>query len=290
MKKTLYLSAIILFSSILVLNSSCKKKEDTVVVDDETQSVVDNSVCEQEFMRLAPEVSNKGAGSPKAAGFKTNSCGDWICLGVANPSLTPNVTNDTMVNSQTGMYINGPVKFIADYSTVCLPLDGVTRTGTLTVISTGHWKTLNPDSGYVDITFNNYKVSNGTSNITYTGKIHITRPSLTSIRTVVTNGHCSNGTWNIDYAADKTVSVDAALTASIYGTSSGTNRDGVGFTVNTPQSSPLVKKVDCKWISSGVLELTPSGHKTRTVDYGNGTCDNKATFTVNGNTISFDMN
>lgn len=284
MKKNLFLSAIILFSSILILNSSCKKKEDDVVVDDETQSVVDNSVCEQEFMRLAPEVSNKGAGSPKAAGFKTNGCGNWICLGVANPSLTPNITIDTTTN-QYGMYVNGPVKFIADYSTVCIPLDGVTRTGTVVVVSTGHWKTLNPDSGYVDITFSGYKVGL----VTYTGKIHITRPTLTSIRTVVTNGHCSAGTWNIDYAADKTVSVDANLTASIYGTSSGTNRAGVGFTVNTPQSSPLIKKVDCKWITSGVLELTPAGRKTRTVDYGNGTCDNKATFTVNGNTISFDM-
>jgi len=37
------------------------------------------------------------------------------------------------------------------------------------------------------------------------------------------------------------------------------------------------------------LELTPDGFKTRTVDFGDGTLDDKATFTVDGQTISFTM-
>jgi hypothetical protein len=37
------------------------------------------------------------------------------------------------------------------------------------------------------------------------------------------------------------------------------------------------------------MELTPDGFKTRTVDYGNGVCDDNATFTVNGSTVAFKL-
>lgn len=61
------------------------------------------------------------------------------------------------------------------------------------------------------------------------------------------------------------------------------------FTVDVPQSSPLVKKASCQFISSGILNLTPDGFKTRTVDYGNGNCDDDATLSVNGNTVAFKL-
>jgi hypothetical protein len=74
---------------------------------------------------------------------------------------------------------------------------------------------------------------------------------------------------------------------SITGNSSGKNRLGRTFT--TDITSGLIKRSDCKYITSGTLELTPEGLRTRTVDFGNGTCDDDATFTVNGQTISFKL-
>ena len=74
---------------------------------------------------------------------------------------------------------------------------------------------------------------------------------------------------------------------SISGSSSGKNREGRTFT--TTITNPLIKKTNCKWLSSGTLELTPNGFAARTVDFGSGTCDDDATFTVNGQTISFKL-
>ena len=63
-------ASFILISTTILTFESCKK---TPTVDNESQSVVDNAICEQQFMTIAPNVNSKGSGSPKNAGFKTTS-------------------------------------------------------------------------------------------------------------------------------------------------------------------------------------------------------------------------
>ena len=65
--------------------------------------------------------------------------------------------------------------------------------------------------------------------------------------------------------------------------SSGTNFNGASFTSKT--TKPLQISLVCPWIEAGTIEFTPSGKLTRTIDYGNGDCDNKATVTIAG--VSF---
>ena len=49
---------------------------------------------------------------------------------------------------------------------------------------------------------------------------------------------------------------------------------------------PLVKTGECKFISKGVVEYKNSNGKFATIDYGDGTCDNKATRTTqNGSSV-----
>ncbi|HAD13601.1 MAG TPA: hypothetical protein DCF33_14335 [Saprospirales bacterium] len=68
------------------------------------------------------------------------------------------------------------------------------------------------------------------------------------------------------------------------GTASGTNRNGVDFTATITE--PLVKRASCRWISSGVIEFT-AGVRTRTLDFGDGTCDRFGTLTLaNGESYS----
>lgn len=62
----------------------------------------------------------------------------------------------------------------------------------------------------------------------------------------------------------------------ISGTDTGTNRDGIPYTVTI--TKPLVKKFTCPWIVSGIIELTVE-NKTRTLDFGDGTCERDATLT-----------
>ena len=45
-------------------------------------------------------------------------------------------------------------------------------------------------------------------------------------------------------------------------------------------AEPLVKEMDCIWIVSGILEVTPEGLTTRELDFGDGACDNDATLTI----------
>ena len=74
---------------------------------------------------------------------------------------------------------------------------------------------------------------------------------------------------------------------TITGTASGTNFEGNSFTVNI--TSPIHIDYSCRWIAQGIMELTPTGKATRTLDFGNGTCDNLATVTVNGQTFTITL-
>lgn len=68
------------------------------------------------------------------------------------------------------------------------------------------------------------------------------------------------------------------------GSASGVNRNGVSFTATITE--PLIKHADCRWISSGVIEFT-AGVRTRSLDFGDGTCDRFGTLTLaNGDSYS----
>lgn len=52
---------------------------------------------------------------------------------------------------------------------------------------------------------------------------------------------------------------------------------------------PLVRKGDCKYIVSGVIQLTVDNTLISTVDYGTGDCDASATLTKDGTTVTLDL-
>ncbi len=288
MKKKFTLSFLLALSSLFILNSCTKEDQE---VDNETQSAVDNAVCEQQFMAIAPVVNEKGineAGIKKIAA----SCGTWTILGaIGNTTITPS-SNDTIDSNADGFYDNGPVTFEIDYGTTtgCLAFDSLsTKYGKIRITTAKRWSAYNNP---VTIDLLNYKINT----VNYSAQIIITRLDSVTVTTQINNGHCTNGTWNIDYTGTKTIKQIAGFSTknneaddviSITGSSSGKNREGRNFTTNI--TSALIKKSTCKWMSSGTVDVTPDGFKTRTVDFGNGSCDDDATFTVNGQTISFKL-
>ncbi len=62
----------------------------------------------------------------------------------------------------------------------------------------------------------------------------------------------------------------------VEGSSSGVNRFGTAYSVTI--TTPLIKRKNCPWIVSGVKEITV-GDSSRTLDYGDGDCDRRATVT-----------
>lgn len=142
------------------------------------------------------------------------------------------------------------------------------------------------------VTFENFSIDDvqveGTKTLTNNGLNTDGNPSLT--RTVadaqLTFPNGSQITWNANHTLTQ---IDGANTLivrdnvfEITGGSSGINRVGNAFTVTIIE--PLIKSKTCAFIEKGVKEYTVED-RTRTLDYGEGSCDNIATVALaNGNT------
>jgi hypothetical protein len=184
--------------------------------------------------------------------------------------------------------------------------DGRFRTGALSIRLTGKIK--NPGSKMI-IKLLNYKAAG----ISYTCDSMVvttvaSNSLYTSFNIQLINGLCRsqnpNNPWDIKYTLNRTISLYPRGTSGtssdpatfIYGTATGTNRNGRDFTVSIPQATPLVKLGSCQYISQGIMELTPQDFATRTIDFGysispapyNG-CDEDASFTVNNSTVAFKL-
>jgi len=67
----------------------------------------------------------------------------------------------------------------------------------------------------------------------------------------------------------------------VEGTVSGVNRRGEQYSVVI--TKPLIRRMACLWIVEGTVTIR-RGDRSLVLDYGNGTCDNIATITANGET------
>lgn len=271
MKKLLLL--VLFAGSLSVILNSCKKE----TVDTETESAVDNSICEGEFHRVMPTVHSVAITEERVR-RGGNPVGIFPATGCPNTYIAP---EDTTF----------PISLIFDYGAGCVDsVDGKMRKGKLIATFSGPWDSVGCQ---VTIQLVDYFVGN----IHFEGTVTIDRNSLYSYTTKVANGKCSNPNWTLSWETTRTISQTGGTNTPFdknddvfegTGNSSGVNRKGVPYKVNIVQN--LVKRHNCSWIESGKVELTPEGLSTRTVDFGNGTCDNKATLTINGNSYDFTLN
>ena len=75
---------------------------------------------------------------------------------------------------------------------------------------------------------------------------------------------------------------------SITGSATGTSASQNNFSATI--TSPLIKKMNCRHIVQGTFTFDPgNGKPVRTVDFGNGTCDDIATVTINGNVYTIQL-
>lgn len=275
------------FAALLTF-SYCHKKE-TVEVDNETQSVVDNAVAEQEFMGLVPATNN--------VAIKTKGTG-------AEP-VRMAATCDTLVlvsGDPTYTNLNAPPTYSFSFSNAsCTPIpDAKLREGNMRVTFFGKPRDV---GSRMRIKLENYKAANTDPNkkISYICDSIVVKnlaenTNFREFNVRIYGGKCigAGGSWTTLYETNRTIRHEYnGDVIKIWGNSNGTNRQGRKFTVQVPLASPLTKRASCQFISSGILNLTPEGFKTRTVDYTSGkgvdNCDDDATFTVNGNTVAFKL-
>lgn len=188
-----------------------------------------------------------------------------------------------------------PINISLDWGTGCSSaLDTTIRSGKLYISLSGK---MNVPNSIATFTFSNFvsngNVITGTHRITYIGlnagnswpryqiftEAKIEFPDKKSM------------TYRTEYVRLQSEgSATATLDDDVYrieGSSSGTTREGATWAANFP--SALVKKNSCKWFSSGSVLITPQGELARTINFGDGTCDNKATMTIGDKTSTITL-
>ncbi len=245
----------------LLLFSACRREENT-----DWSYSADNSTADEAFQDIYKNANTIGEGNE--SDFRNG------CVVITRTAARAGQFPDTLT---------------VDFGAACVGRDGRTRSGVLNIIMTAPWR----DVGSVTtITTNNYVVNgfaiSGIKTITRQGLNVAGNPvhNIVVTNASITNPQGETATWN----CNRTVEMIAGQTTnfashgvtgvtddvfSITGTASGTSRNGTNYTANTTEA--LIRRMDCRWITDGVVELTPNGGDARTIDFGDGTCDNQAT-------------
>lgn len=266
-----------LLCSIVIL-SSCKKDRDdlndtTVASDNEQNESFSNDV-----MNIADNAAKTGS-----AGYRTSE--EQEVYEVLSTCAT--VTHDTISN---------PKVLTIDFgSSNCLCADGRNRRGKIIVTYTGRYfeigaiKTMNFDNFY-----RNDNKLEGTRTITNNGLDAQGRMNWTinaqNMKITKSNGKVH--TWNSVRTRTLLAGNDTKTwTDDVYeitGSATGVNANGINYTANI--TKPLHRAMNCRWIDSGTIEITPEGRAVRTVDFGSGNCDDQATVSVRKKTRNITLN
>ena len=182
-----------------------------------------------------------------------------------------------------------PLQITIDFGSGCTGRDGRIRKGKIIIVYTGH---LAIPGNSAAATFDGYSLDNvkveGTHKLTNTGTTDKKSYTTQVITAKLSQANGNYVLWN----SEKTVAqVEGGATPliglddvySITGQSNGSVQiDGKYFQWSTAITTPLTKKFSCRWISRGTLTLKKGNDAVAVLDSGPGTCDNKASFSLNG--------
>jgi hypothetical protein len=258
---------------ILFASQSCRKDSGNDVIDSDTIAAEDNATAEDIFNDVFALMDETARDQPalRTGGFRA-SCAQITVDSTSNPKV-----------------------LTLDFGTGCTGNDGRTRSGKIIITFTGRYR----DAGTVIThTFDNYYVNGnkveGTKIVTNMGtnsaghmyyKIEVKDAKITTANGVITWQSLREREWT---AGENTASIlDDEY--NITGSASGTNRNGTHYTIQIDDLDPLHVKIGCRWIVSGKVSITPDGKSARTVNYGNGDCDNDATVLINGRSYAIKL-
>lgn len=179
-----------------------------------------------------------------------------------------------------------PKNIVIDFGTGCTSPNGVTRSGIINVVLTD---SLRRPGSVATMTFNNYFVAG------YKKEGTITWTNTSTANTRSWHRTCENGKitapngnyWLHSGVQDiiQTAGVNTPINLmddvfSITGNNSVTNPAGISRTGTI--ISALQKKFSCNYIDMGKIRIQGPNHFA-IIDFGNGTCDNLGTISIDGN-------
>jgi hypothetical protein len=259
---------------------ACSKKS-PIEVDNETQSAIDYSIADHEFMSVVPAVFQSALQTAGAANTETMV------------SLCDTLT---FIGGDTSDFIPNTIYSLNLSQTTCSALksDGKNRSGIITIRLTGK---MNVVGSQAIIHLTNYN-SNGIKYACDSIVLKLNAVSLNKadFEVKLINGTCKTSANTIKFEFERTVTIypkgesgKSVGATYFYGNAWGTNSQGIKFSTNVTPENSLIKHSNCMFIERGLMELTPEGYKTREINFGDGNCDNEATFTVKENTVAFKL-
>lgn len=188
-----------------------------------------------------------------------------------------------------------PVRIITDFGAAgCIGRDGRARYGKIVTTYTGR---LTEPGRSATTTFDGYKVDSiavsGTHTITNTGSA-----TTRQFTVEISNAKLARPNGNyVQRSARRVITQTLGLASvldplddvfTIEGSASGTvKRGSLAVSWESTITEPLVKRFTCPWLVKGKVKVIRRNQSSNSpwagvLDYGSGTCDNRATLTVNG--------
>lgn len=189
-----------------------------------------------------------------------------------------------------------PLKIVVDFGTGCTGRNGVLRKGK---IITTYSNRLTVKDATAVTTFEGFSVNGvkleGTHTITQLGSINDTlKFGLKIENAVVTKENGEAAAWQStktlkQIGGNSTLYQPGDDVYSLTGESNGTvTLSGNEYSWSKRVINPLVKANNCEYIQSGSVGISRNG-KENTINFGDGTCDNKATITINGISVTITL-
>jgi len=270
--------------------SSCKKDvtssnstNTNAVTLSDSSTVADNSyydVLNNAFVGFADNSTVWSTSSLHSGKTTTFSTEHTEGVNTGNLSCAIYTLDDTI----PGEY---PKTLTLDFGTGCTSVDGVLRTGKISYLFSG--PLLFPGTT-ASVTLTNYSVNGYGIQGSYTITNTSSDSTGISINTQVTNGIITYpDATNYHYSHNRTYTMIAGSSTvfdisddvySITGNSSFSNSEGSSIVWTIVTATPLIKAVNCRYISKGVVNFSYNQSVNGSIDFGDGTCDNAATITV----------
>ncbi len=262
-------------AAFMIAFSSCKKTNTSALDEFETtfelsgdQAVADNLTQDDNDV-LNEAASDNNLMGGKGTGTNTTS----NTLSCATVTVTP---------------LSGfPKNIVIDFGTGCTSANGVFRKGKINVVLSD---SLRKSGSTAVMTFDNYYVNTFKKEGTVTWT-NTSTPGTKSWQRKVENGKitAANGNYWLhsgikDVVQTAGVSTPANLLDdefSITGNHTVTNAAGKTRTSTIVSTNPLHKKTICTNIDKGTVNVQGPNHFA-IIDFGDGTCDNLATISIDG--------
>lgn len=264
---TLYLLPLVLLSFF-----SCTK-EDSLLATDNSQVLVATSIelINDLDLKTGNEISLEKQKTKKTSKFIINSC----------TTITEATSKDSF-----------PKTFVVDFGSECIT-NGIKRSGKLK-ITFSDYTTQNGSTMIIER--DNYSVNGNKIKGTIEYKNTTINSKTPQWARTVTNGeymdskgdiYLNSGTHTVKQTAGiTTITLNDDTYEMVEGIHTVSKQNGGTITLKVSES--LIKIQNCDYISKGKLNVENSLIKG-TINYGNGECDNKATYTQNGIEFPFSM-